>query len=142
MVGSWSAFDYSTPGQVTIDMVDYMTKMVDEFPFSLSKPVPTPAAENIFQVDETSPLLDQERAEIFHTFVAKALFACKRSHCDLQVAVAMLCTRVKGPMEEDWKSCFACSNTLNFCLTMYYTCALTMCDKIHVEQYTWGPWAN
>ena len=96
-------FDYSTPGQVTIDMVDYMTKMVDEFPFPLTKSVPTPAAENVFQVDETSPLLDQERAEIFHTFVAKALFACKHSRCDLQVAVAMLCTRVKGPTEEDWK---------------------------------------
>ena len=44
-----------------------------------------------------------KRAEIFHTFVAKALFACKRSCCDLQVAVAMLCTRVKSPTEEDWK---------------------------------------
>jgi hypothetical protein len=96
-------FDYSVPGQVTIDMVDYMTKIVDEFPHDISKSVPTPAAENIFQVDDSSPLLDQERAEIFHTFVAKALFACKRSRCDLQVAVAMLCTRVKGPTEEDWK---------------------------------------
>ena len=76
-------FDYSKPGQVTVDMVEYMTKIVDEFPFPLSKSVPTPAAENIFQVDETSPLLDQERAEIFHTFVVKALFACKRSCCDL-----------------------------------------------------------
>jgi hypothetical protein len=47
--------------------------------------------------------LDQERAEIFHTFVAKALFACKRSRCDLQVAVAMLCTRVQSPTDEDWK---------------------------------------
>ena len=72
-------FDYSMPGQVTIDMVDYMTKMVNEFPFPLTKSVPTPAAENVFQVDKTSPLLDQERAEIFHTLVAKALFACKRS---------------------------------------------------------------
>jgi hypothetical protein len=96
-------FDYSVPGQVTVDMVDYMTKITEEFPFDVSKPVPTPAADNIFQVDESSPVLDQERAEIFHTFVAKALFACKRSRCDLQVAVAMLCTRVQKPTEEDWK---------------------------------------
>jgi hypothetical protein len=96
-------FDYSTPGQVTIDMRDYMTKLVEEFPFKLTKSVPTPAAENVFSVDESSPAVDQERSEIFHTFVAKALFACKRSRCDLQVAVAMLCTRVKNPTEEDWK---------------------------------------
>jgi hypothetical protein len=80
-----------------------MTKMIEEFPHKLSKVVPTPAAENVFQVDDMSPLLDQERAEVFHTFVAKALFACKRSRRDLQVAVAMLCTRVKSPTEEDWK---------------------------------------
>ena len=57
-------------------------------------------------MDEASPLLDQEHAKLFHTFVAKALFAGKQSHCDLQVAVAMLCTRVKGPTEEDWKKLF------------------------------------
>ena len=85
-------FDYSVPGKVTINMVDYMTKLVDKFPYNISKVVPTPAVENVFQVDETSPLLGQEHAKLFHTFVAKALFACKRSHCDLQVAVAMLCT--------------------------------------------------
>ena len=87
-------------------MVDYMTKLVDKFPYDVSKVVPTPAVENVFQVDEASPLLDQERAELFHTFVAKALFVCKRSCCDLQVAVAMLCTRVKSLMEEDWKKLF------------------------------------
>ena len=96
-------FDYSIPGQVTVNMVDYMTKSIEEFPYEINKTVPTPATENVFQVDESSPLLDQERAEIFHTFVAKALFACKRSCCDLQVAVAMLCTRVKSPTEENWK---------------------------------------
>ena len=94
-------FDYSVPGRVTIDMVDYMTKLVDDFPYDVSKVVPTPAVENVFQVDEASPLLDQERAKLFHTVVAKALFACKRSCCDLQVAIAMLCTRVKSPTEED-----------------------------------------
>ena len=87
-------------------MVDYMTKLVDKLPYDVSKVVPTPAVENVFQVDEASPLLDQEHAELFHTFVAKALFACKRSRCNLQVAVAMLCTCVKSPMEEDWKKLF------------------------------------
>ena len=87
-------FDYSVPWWVTINMVDYMTKLVNKFSYNVSKNVPTPAVKNVFQVDEASPLLDQERAELFHTFVAKALFACKRSRCDLQVAVAMLCTRV------------------------------------------------
>ena len=55
-------FNYSVPGRVTISMVDYMTKLVDEFPHNVSKNVPTPATENVFQVDESSPLLAQEHA--------------------------------------------------------------------------------
>jgi hypothetical protein len=96
-------FDYSVQGQVTIDMVDLMTKAFVEFPFELSKSMPIPADENIFQLDDWSPLLDQERAEIFHMFVAKVLFAWKRSSYDFQVAVAMLYTRAKSATEENWK---------------------------------------
>ena len=57
-------------------------------------------------MNKASPLLDQEQAKLLHTFVAKALFACKQSHCDLQVAVTMLCTCIKSLTEEDWKKLF------------------------------------
>ena len=37
---------------------------------------------------------------MFHTFVAKALFATKRSRPDIHTAVAFLTTRVRGPNED------------------------------------------
>jgi hypothetical protein len=49
------------------------------------------------------PLLDAERAKIFHTWVSKALFACKRARPNIHVAVTLLCTREKSPNKSDWK---------------------------------------
>jgi hypothetical protein len=46
--------------------------------------------------------LSNEKARLFHTFVAKILFLSKRTRCDIQPAVAFLTTRVKNPCEEDW----------------------------------------
>ena len=47
-------------------------------------------------------LIDNKRKEIFLTWVAKALFLCKRSRVDIQLEVAFLCTRVRNPDEDDW----------------------------------------
>ena len=38
-----------------------------------------------------------------HTFVAKGLFACKRTRPDIHTAIAILCTRVKAPNQDDWR---------------------------------------
>jgi hypothetical protein len=47
--------------------------------------------------------LEKLRADIFHTFVAKGLFACKRARPDIHTTIAFLCTRVRAPTEEDWE---------------------------------------
>ena len=48
-------------------------------------------------------MLTGERAETFHTMVAKGLFLCKRARPDIQPTIAVLSTRVKSPNESDWK---------------------------------------
>ena len=53
----------------------------------------SPWNENLFKVQKQSPLLDQPRAELFHTVVAQGLFLTKR---------ASLTTRVKSPNQDDW----------------------------------------
>jgi hypothetical protein len=93
--------DYTEKGKVKIDMTDYVKAMIREFPEELKGRTTTPASERIFEVNESSKLNDEQR-EIFHTFVAKALFVAKRSRPDIQVPVAFLCTRVREPTEEDW----------------------------------------
>ena len=85
--------DFSVKGKVIVSMKDYMCKLVDEFPFKISGTEETPAAEDLLS-EGTGPKLDKEKAKIFHTWVAKALFACKRARPDINPATTVLCTRV------------------------------------------------
>jgi hypothetical protein len=94
-------FIYGDEG-VTVDMKDYIASMLNDFPINLgNKTAPTPAGTNLFQVCDF-PSLEKLRADIFHTFVAKGLFACKRARPDIHTTIAFLCTRVQEPTEDDW----------------------------------------
>ena len=93
--------DYSEPGVLKVDMVDYVKAMVDEFPQEL-KACKLPWDDKLFKVDKNSKKLMKPQAEQFHTFVAKALFVTKRARGDIMPAVAFLTTRVKEPNQGDW----------------------------------------
>jgi hypothetical protein len=86
-----------------VDIKDYIASLLNDFPFALdNKAAPTSAADNLFHIRD-SPPIDKLRADIFHTFVAKGLFACKRARPDIHTIIAFLCTRVRAPTEEDWE---------------------------------------
>jgi hypothetical protein len=74
----------------------------------------TPAAKDLFAQGKGENL-EKETAENFHTlFVAKALFACKRAHPDIDTASsAVLCTRVKSPTTNDDKKLLCLMKYLN-----------------------------
>jgi len=96
-------FDFSQKRKVMVGMEKYMSAMVDEFSGKL-RPTDTkrtPAAEDLFEIGE-SRKLDKKRADEFHRIVAKGLFACKRARPDIHTAIAVLCTRVAAPNEDDW----------------------------------------
>lgn len=93
--------DFTTPGSLIVDMKDYVKNMITDFPEEISTSN-YPWNENLFKVDEKSPKLSKEKSELFHTFVAKALFLCKRARPDIQPAIAFLTTRVKAPNHQDW----------------------------------------
>ena len=97
-------FDFSEKGKVKIDMIDYMCAMVDEFStkFKPTDTAPNPAADDLFNKGTSNPL-DMDKADEFHTFVAKGLFACRRARPDTHHVIAALCTRVKNPNQDDWK---------------------------------------
>ena len=98
-------FNFSEPGKLLLDMVDYVEKMLDEFSveFDPNVTVSSPAADTLFKAS-TGAKLDKARAEEFHTFVAKGLFLCKRARPDVHPTVAVLCTRVQSPTESDWNA--------------------------------------
>ena len=84
--------DYSTDGEVKVDMVDYVKEMVNEFPEELSKIKSAyPANGHLFDTDKGTKL-DDLRADIFHAVVAKALFLTMRARPDIRLTVAFLCT--------------------------------------------------
>jgi hypothetical protein len=95
--------DCSTKGKAHIKMDDSIEKMLEDLPEEFDGEAPTPAANYLFNADENSPKVDEERAQFFHKYVGKTLFTCKRARPDLQTAVAFLCERVKECQEDDYK---------------------------------------
>jgi hypothetical protein len=123
--------DYSIPGVVQVDMAYYVKKMVDEFPESL-KPAKYPWKEDLFKVDPKSPPLHRKKAETFHTFVAKMLFAVKRSRPDVGLSVAYLTTRVNCPNEDDWEKL---KRTMRFLKHTQDAILYLKADSLHVLKW-------
>ena len=89
-------------------MNDNVKQMVEAFEekYELLKPVKTPAAEHLFQINENYGKPNEEIHEDFHTYTAKSLFICKRVRPDMQTAVAFMTTRVIELDTNDWKNCY------------------------------------
>ena len=95
--------DFSLPGKVQIRMEEYIRNMLAELPEDMEGLATMPAAEHLFQINDTRTHLTDEDAMFFHHNVAKLLFLCKRARPDLQMAVAFLSTRVKNLDHDDYK---------------------------------------
>ena len=97
-------FDFTKPGELTVDMTKYMKKMLDEYEGEIKEndTAPTPLAMDGFDVDESEEL-NEKMKENFHTIVAKGLYACKRGRPDIHTAIAHLTTRVQCPNKSDLK---------------------------------------
>ena len=62
----------------------------------------TPAADHLFKVRDDQPKLDEQKAQVFHTFTTKSLFATKLASPDIHTSIVFLTTRVICPDEDDW----------------------------------------
>ena len=63
----------------------------------------SPAAKWLFDVNDSCRKLSVEKAEIFHSVVAKLLWVSQRARPDIATAISFLCTRVQQPDVEDQK---------------------------------------
>ena len=95
-------YDLTTPGTLQVDMIEYMTAMATDFPMDLTGTSEDNAAPANLFTEGAGDILEKERAETYHTFVAKGIFACKRARPDIHPSISVLCTRVKQPRESDW----------------------------------------
>jgi hypothetical protein len=95
--------DFSKTGEVSISMIKYLQETIEKFPENIEGSVSSPAAAHLFEINDQATKLEDERAQLFHTIVAKLLWICKRSRPDIHTAIAFLSRRTKEPDEDDWK---------------------------------------
>ena len=82
------------PREVKVTMIPYVKEIMtlfEQYDNSM-KTVKTPASEFLFKTCKDMKVLPEKQVAIFHTFVAKNLFASKHAWPDICVAVAFLYT--------------------------------------------------
>ena len=96
--------DWSVDGKVSISMIKYVYKILEDFIEVISRTAATPARANLFQVraEELAEELPEELAIAFHHAVAQLLFLSLRARRDIQLPTAFLTKRVKKPDRDDW----------------------------------------
>ena len=95
-------FEFLENGRLAIDMIDYIKECLEVYGKDKVKYQSTPAAHDLFELNEGSERLDKQRSEIFHHIVAKLLFVSKRARLDIEPTISFMCTRVSKSMEQDW----------------------------------------
>jgi hypothetical protein len=97
--------DYSTKGVCKITMSKYTKEILKQAEDNIEKcggNKSCAAPRNLFEVDESTPSLSKRKSEIFHSLVAKILFATKRARPDTATAISFLMTRAQKPNKDDW----------------------------------------
>ena len=96
--------DFSVDGEVRVTMMDYLNKVVSEFPDTIQGIVTTPAADHLFIVrrDTDRKLLEDDRATAFHISVSQLVFTNPCVSKDIQTSVEFLTTRVLRTDKDYW----------------------------------------
>ena len=89
--------DYRDHGKVKINMTDYLKNILDDLPMKYQGGAITPAANRIFEVNNTTRKLSKGYAQAFHTILTKLLFLCNMERPSILTGVAFLTTRVREP---------------------------------------------
>ena len=95
--------DFSTPGELTVDMVDYIKSIIADMPKDMEGKAKTPAGCHLFKVNDNPVLLDKEKSVIFHRMVMQLLYLCQRGRPDVRTAIAFLTRRTGAPDVDDYK---------------------------------------
>jgi len=83
----------------TVDMDFYVRQTLKDW---MHLPVRiNPGPRDLFNINETSPLLVEQSRQLFHSTIARILYLAKRVRGDIITVVSFLCTRVTKATEED-----------------------------------------
>ena len=88
-------------GIVSIGMDQYVKEAIEEFDLVVAKIAKSPARRTLFQLNNTSPLLNEKERENFHSVVARLLYISIKCRLDIQLPVSFLCSRVSKATKQD-----------------------------------------
>ena len=80
-------------------MDGYINDLINKY--NITGKSKTPCGVDLFDIDHTLPVLEQDGLERFHSAVASVLFLAKRSRPDLLLTTSFLSTRVQQPTIQD-----------------------------------------
>jgi Reverse transcriptase (RNA-dependent DNA polymerase) len=92
---------YTPHGTAEIIMRDYLEEAIAESKLDVRRTASSPARRDLFEIDEASPPLEADDAEVFHSVVAKLLYVSLRARGDILLAISFLCTRVSKCTKQD-----------------------------------------
>ena len=96
--------DWIQDGTIIVSMIEYLQKVIDNFPEVIRSTAATPASENLFKVRDKKDrkLMPEEQAHHFHHTVYQILLLCMGARPYIQPLVYFLTMRVISPDEYDW----------------------------------------
>jgi hypothetical protein len=83
-------------------MMQYTSKVMEEFPEEIVGKSAMPEDDNLFKVRDNGRKLDKEQANAFHCTVYQLLFAANCARRNIQTAVSFMTTRVQDPYKDNW----------------------------------------
>jgi len=122
--------NFEQPGTLVLDMSTYIDRMISEYPAQLTGVSKCPWTDSLYRVDQSLPLLQENKAKAFHTFVMKGMFIAKRARQDILPAITFLATRVTEPNEGDWRKLTKVMNFLK--ATMHHVTTLRMSNDSQI----------
>ena len=92
-------FDFTTVGKVKITMKRLVDEIIAGCGVVLERK--TPAAEHLFDINESAKKLQEKEKEYFRSYTAKLLYVGKRVKPEMLTAISFLTTRANSPDIDD-----------------------------------------
>jgi hypothetical protein len=98
--------NFALDGVVQVSMIAYTSKVISDFPKSITTSCASPAGDHLFTMRDAgkAKFLPEKQAQAFHHTVAQLLFLCKRTQCVIQTAISFLTTQLNIPTKMTWEN--------------------------------------
>jgi hypothetical protein len=95
--------NFTNKGSVHIDMGDNVRMVLGEIPPYMEEKANTAACSYLFDVNDQSDRLNDEKKDTFVHYVTQLLYLSQQARPDIRTTISFLCTRLINPGIDDYK---------------------------------------